>query len=67
MAYKKAHPGTGQTQTEPTDLAQEVVPACELVSKLFAANVTAIGGKEFVAKVQHSLDQFVADARSLVN
>lgn len=67
LAYKKAHPGIGQAQTESTDLAREVVPACELVSKLFAENVAVIGGKEFVAKVQHGLDRFVADARNIVS
>jgi len=67
LAYQRVHPGTGQTATTPSDLAQGVMSACELVGKLFAANITATGGKEFVAKVQHSLDRFVADARSLVS
>lgn len=67
LAYKKTHPGTGQTTVAPMDLAQEVLSACELVGKLFAGNVTAVGGKEFVTKVQTGLDRFTTDARSMVS
>lgn len=67
LAYKKAHPGAGRASATPIDLAQDVVSACELIGNLFAANVVAIGGKEFVAKVQVGLDRFVADARSLTS
>jgi len=67
LAYQKAHPGKSQAQAGPRELAQEVVLACDLVSKLFAENVAAVGGKEFVAKVQAGLARFVADAKELVS
>lgn len=67
LAYQKAHPGTGQIQATPSDLAQEVLSACELVGKLFAENVAVVGGKEFAAKVQTGLARFATDARKLTS
>ena len=67
LAYKKAHPGIGQTRATSVDLAQEVLSSCELVDKLFVENVAMVGGKEFVAKVQTVLARFVADAAKLTS